>query len=312
MGPWAETSTRPHSAPTVLAWRDTHARPGPTGIRAQSPNTDGSYLLIELRDVTVAYPGTPSPAVEAVSCRFPDASVTALVGASGSGKTTVLRTVNRMVTPTSGTVEVDGRDVADLDAVELRRSIGYVIQGSGLLPHRTVEANILTVPKLTGTEPAHGVEELARMVELPVDLLRRYPGELSGGQAQRVGVARALAHDPHILLMDEPFGAVDPVVRRSLQDLLAELQSRLRKTVVLVTHDMSEAFRLADRILLLSAGGRIEQEGTAEELLTAPASDHVRAFVGADARRLHLDDAGRVVRDARGRVIGTLDGGGRP
>ncbi|WP_448853669.1 ATP-binding cassette domain-containing protein [Corynebacterium frankenforstense] len=166
--------------------------------------------MIELRDVTVAYPGTPSPAVEAVSCRFPDASVTALVGASGSGKTTVLRTVNRMVTPTAGTVSVDGRDVADLDAVELRR----------------------------------------------------YPGELSGGQAQRVGMARALAHDPRILLMDEPFGPVDPVVRRSLQDLLAELQSWLRKTVVLVTHDMSEAFRLADRILLLSAGGRIEQAGT--------------------------------------------------
>ena len=269
-------------------------------------------LLIELRDVTVAYPGTPSPAVEAVSCRFPDASVTALVGASGSGKTTVLRTVNRMVTPTAGTVSVDGRDVAELDAVELRRSIGYVIQGSGLLPHRTVEANILTVPRLTRTEPADGVEELARMVELPVELLRRYPGELSGGQAQRVGVARALAHDPRILLMDEPFGAVDPVVRRSLQDLLAELQSRLRKTVVLVTHDMSEAFRLADRILLLSDGGRIEQAGAPEELLTAPATDHVRAFVGADSRRLHLDEAGRVVRDARGRVIGTLDPGERP
>ena len=268
--------------------------------------------MIELRDVTVAYPGTPSPAVEAVSCRFPDASVTALVGASGSGKTTVLRTVNRMVTPTAGTVSVDGRDVADLDTVELRRSIGYVIQGSGLLPHRTVEANLLTVPRLTRTEPAHGVEELARMVELPVELLRRYPGELSGGQAQRVGVARALAHDPRILLMDEPFGAVDPVVRRSLQDLLAELQSRLRKTVVLVTHDMSEAFRLADRILLLSDGGRIEQAGAPEELLTAPATDHVRAFVGADSRRLHLDEAGRVVRDARGRVIGTLDPGERP
>ena len=262
--------------------------------------------MIEFRDTTVHYPGTDSPAVDSFTHAFPARSISALVGTSGCGKTTLLRTINRMVSPTSGQVLVDGTDVATLDPVELRRSIGYVIQSSGLLPHRTVEQNIMTVPRLQGRrQAAREPGELLEMVGLSADLARRYPGELSGGQAQRVGVARALAHDPAILLMDEPFGAVDPVIRRDLQENLQQLQRELNKTIVLVTHDMNEAFRLAEGIVLLSDGARIEQAGTPEELLTAPATAHVRHFLGEDTRSLTVEADTGIVRDREGRVVGT-------
>ena len=262
--------------------------------------------MIEFRDATVHYPGTDAPAVNRFSHAFPSRRLTALVGTSGCGKTTLLRMINRMVAPTSGTVLVDGTDVATRNPVELRRSIGYVIQGSGLLPHRTVEQNIMTVPRLRRQRTgARGLGELMEMVGLSPDLRRRYPGELSGGQAQRVGVARALAHDPDILLMDEPFGAVDPLIRRDLQENLLQLQEELHKTIVLVTHDMNEAFRLADEIVLLSGDAHIEQVGTAEDLLMNPASEHVRRFVGDDARSLSVDPRTGIVRDAHGHVIGT-------
>ena len=241
----------------------------------------------------------------------------ALVGSSGSGKTTLLRMVNRMVDPTAGRVLIDGTDVAGVDPVELRRSIGYVMQAGGLLPHRTVLDNVSTVPVLTGTKrPAARSRalELLDLVGLDRALAHRYPAQLSGGQQQRVGVARALAADPNILLMDEPFGAVDPIVRRELQTELLRLQAELGKTIVFVTHDIDEAFRVAERVVILRPGGVVAQVGTPAQILAAPADRFVADFVGATSaeRRLHLErepDAD-VVLDAHGRVLGVL--GSRP
>ncbi|WP_432491779.1 ABC transporter ATP-binding protein [Kineococcus gypseus] len=210
----------------------------------------------------------------------------ALVGPSGCGKSTILRMVNRLVEPTSGRVLVDGRDTAHVDAVELRRGIGYVIQAGGLLPHRSVRDNVATVPKLLGWDaPARRrrADELLELVGLdPAVHGRRYPAELSGGQQQRVGVARALAADPPVLLLDEPFGAVDPVVRDRLQAEFRRLQTELGKTALFVTHDLDEAVRMADRIAVLSTGGHLEQHASPAELLSEPATDFVVEFVGSD------------------------------
>ncbi|WP_010533007.1 ABC transporter ATP-binding protein [Brachybacterium squillarum] len=242
-----------------------------------------------------------------------------LVGTSGSGKTTLMRMVNRMVDPTQGRVTIDGEDVAATDPVALRRSVGYVMQASGLLPHRTVLDNIATVPVLRGTGKAQAHERAAELMEvvgLEESMASRYPSQLSGGQQQRVGVARALAADPNILLMDEPFGAVDPIVRAELQTELLRLQRELRKTIVFVTHDIDEAFLVGDRVVILKPGGHIAQIGTPEQILAEPADDFVRSFVGADRaeRRLHLQQvAGReVVVDASGRAAGVLEQGGTP
>jgi osmoprotectant transport system ATP-binding protein len=262
--------------------------------------------MITFDGVTKDYPGSAGPAVEDFDHTFSEGTITALVGSSGCGKTTLLRMINRMVDPTAGRVLIDGEDVAGLDPVQVRRRIGYVIQGSGLLPHRTVEQNVLTVPSLRREAPARDVGELLELVGLPESLRRRYPAELSGGQAQRVGVARALAHDPKILLMDEPFGAVDPVVRRELQAGLRSLQDTMNKTILLVTHDMDEAVSLADEIVLLADGARITQAGPPAELLRNPASDFVRRFIGSDRRTVHLD--GDAVRDGEGRIVGFLPG----
>ena len=236
-----------------------------------------------------------------------------LVGSSGSGKTTLLRMVNRMVDPTSGRVLIDDVDVATSDPVRLRRSIGYVLQQGGLMPHRTVVDNVASVPLLLGTSrrrARHDALGLLERVGLDTTLADRYPAQLSGGQQQRVGVARALAADPNILLMDEPFGAVDPIVRRELQDELRHLQADLGKTVLFVTLDVDEAFRLADEMLVLGRGGRIAQQGTPEQILAAPADDFVRDFIGADRaeRTLSLDTTGArtIVRDGDGRPIGTV------
>jgi osmoprotectant transport system ATP-binding protein len=221
--------------------------------------------------------------------------------------------INRMVEPTSGTIEIDGEDIARRSAVALRRSIGYVMQNSGLLPHLTVEDNIATVPVLNGTprraarERAH---ELMRTVGLDAAMAGRYPSQLSGGQQQRVGVARGLAADPNILLMDEPFGAVDPIVRDELQRELLRIQREVEKTIVFVTHDIDEAFLLGDQVVILEAGARIAQRGTPSEIVAAPASEFVASFIGADRakRALHLTHTpeGTVVVDAIGRPQGAL------
>ncbi|MCD0445351.1 ATP-binding cassette domain-containing protein [Glycomyces sp. A-F 0318] len=264
--------------------------------------------MIEFESVSKTYPdGTV--AVEEFSLVVPSHRSVVLVGSSGSGKSTLLQMVNRMVEPTGGRVAIDGEDVAGRDAVGLRRSIGYVLQHGGLLPHRTVLDNIATVPVLNGTRRRRARTEAAGLLErvgLDPSLGRRYPSQLSGGQQQRVGVARALASDPNILLMDEPFGAVDPIVRRELQDELARLQADLGKTIIFVTHDVDEALRLGDEVVVLRRHGVIAQRGTPAEILASPADDFVRDFVGADREERRL-----TVRKVDGRDV-AVDGTGRP
>ncbi|MDA4890331.1 ABC transporter ATP-binding protein [Microbacterium resistens] len=274
--------------------------------------------MIEFRSVTKQFPdGTR--AVDDFSLVIPPRRTTVLLGSSGCGKTTLLRMINRMVDPTSGTIEIDGTSVGDREPVALRRSIGYVMQNGGLMPHFTVLDNVATVLRLNGvgrSEAADRAREMLDTVGLDRALADRYPAQLSGGQQQRVGVARGLAADPNILLMDEPFGAVDPIVRTELQEEMLRLQRELGKTVVFVTHDVDEAFLLGDRIVLLDVGARIVQQGTPEEILQAPADDFVSAFVGADRgrRALHLKTTpqGTIVVDADGRMQGALreDGSG--
>ncbi|HEX4819766.1 MAG TPA: ABC transporter ATP-binding protein [Acidimicrobiales bacterium] len=220
-----------------------------------------------------------------LSLDFPQGSLTALVGPSGCGKTTTLKMINRLIEPTSGVIEVQGRRVLDMPVHELRRGIGYVIQQTGLFPHKTIAANIGTVPSLLGWDKARvrqRTTELVDLVGLDPELLSRYPAELSGGQQQRVGVARALAADPPILLMDEPYSAVDPIVRARLQDELIALQRRVHKTIVLVTHDIDEAIKLADFIALLNVGGILEQFGPPADLLRSPVNDFVANFLGRE------------------------------
>ena len=263
--------------------------------------------MIEFRKVSKTYEdGTV--AVDDLSLVAPSGQTTVLVGSSGCGKTTLLRMVNRLVAPTSGQVFIDDTDVADRNPVELRRSIGYVMQNSGLLPHRTVVDNIATVPVLRGTPAREAREralELMTLVGLDPAQARRYPWQLSGGQQQRVGVARGLAADPNILLMDEPFGAVDPIVRADLQRELVRLQAELHKTILFVTHDIAEAIALGDRIVILATGGRIAQQGTPAEIMSEPADDFVAQFLGLDDSRALRVDGGLVV-DHTGRPVGRL------
>jgi osmoprotectant transport system ATP-binding protein len=270
--------------------------------------------MIEFRSVRKTYPDGTS-AVDDFSLVIPSRTTTVLVGSSGSGKTTLLRMINRMVDPTSGTVEIDGEDVAGVDPVQLRRRIGYVMQNAGLLPHRKVADNIATVPLLTGVSKAEArarALELMDTVGLDRAFANRYPSQLSGGQQQRVGVARGLAVDPNILLMDEPFGAVDPLVRNDLQDELIRLQRELGKTVVFVTHDIDEAFKLGDQVVILKKGGEIAQLGTPAEILAEPADDFVANFIGAGrgrrALRVEQTPTGPIVVDGEGRAAGVLTG----
>lgn len=246
--------------------------------------------MIEFQSVTKQYPGG-QPAVDGLSMSIAKGTVTVFVGPSGCGKTTSLRMINRMVEPTSGTITVDGRDVITVPAAELRRSMGYVMQSAGLLPHRSVLDNIATVPRLNGVSKADArrrAEELLDVVGLASSLGRRYPSQLSGGQQQRVGVARALAADPPVLLMDEPFSAVDPVVRDELQQELLRLQKDLAKTIVFVTHDIDEATILGDKVAVFATGGKLAQYATPEEILRAPANNFVASFVGRDRGFRHL------------------------
>jgi osmoprotectant transport system ATP-binding protein len=271
--------------------------------------------MIEFRSVSKQFPdGTL--AVDDFSLVLPSHKITVLVGSSGSGKTTLLRMINRMVDPTGGVIEIDGVDIATREPVALRRSIGYVMQNSGLLPHRTVADNVATVPLLRGVPRKKAREDalvLLDTVGLERSLADRYPSQLSGGQQQRVGVARGLAVNPNILLMDEPFGAVDPIVRAELQQELIRLQRELGKTVVFVTHDVEEAFLLGDQVVILRQGGRIAQVGSPTEILARPADEFVASFVGADRgkRALHLEshDGRDVLVDSEGRLAGVLTGG---
>lgn len=254
---------------------------------------------IRLVGVTKRYDDRSPPAVRSLDLEVEDGELVALIGPSGCGKTTTLRMINRLVEPTDGRIEVAGLDVRSVDATQLRRGIGYVIQQAGLFPHRTVAQNIAVVPRALRWDRARiaaRVEELADLVGLERSLLARYPDELSGGQQQRVGVARALAADPPVLLMDEPFGAVDPIVRARLQGELSDLQRRLHKTIVLVTHDLDEAVRLADRVAVMSLGGVVEQYASPDEVLRAPANEFVEEFVGADRgmKRLRLHTVGEL------------------
>jgi osmoprotectant transport system ATP-binding protein len=242
-------------------------------------------VAIRLEHVSKRFRGTRAEAVADLSLELPPGSLTALVGPSGCGKTTTLKMINRLIEPTSGRIEVQGREIHSIPVHELRRGIGYVIQQTGLFPHKTIAANIATVPSLLGWDKARVKQRTAELVDLvglDPELLSRYPAELSGGQQQRVGVARALAADPPVLLMDEPYSAVDPIVRARLQDELLALQERLQKTIVLVTHDIDEAIKLADRIALLNIGAHLEQFGSPAELLRAPANGFVANFLGRE------------------------------
>jgi osmoprotectant transport system ATP-binding protein len=245
---------------------------------------DAAELVFD--EATKRYHGRTEAAVERLSLTVPAGEICVLVGPSGCGKTTALKLVNRLISLTSGDIRIDGRSIGDLDAVELRRGIGYAIQNVGLFPHMTVEANVGTVPRLLGWPKERiraRTSELLELVGLEPDRdLGRYPAELSGGQRQRVGLARALAADPPLMLMDEPFAAIDPIVRERLQDKLLELQQQLRKTIVFVTHDIDEAIKIGDRIAILREGGHLAQYAPPAELLAEPADEFVARFVGAD------------------------------
>ena len=255
---------------------------------------------LEFKQATKRYPGTTTPAVDALSLSVAAGEICVLVGPSGCGKTTAMRMVNRMIEISDGDILIGDRSVRSLDPVELRRGIGYVIQQVGLFPHRTIEENVATVPRLLGWDRARierRVGDLLELVGLPADYRRRYPSQLSGGQRQRVGVARALAADPPLMLMDEPFGAIDPISRDRLQNEFLRLQAEIRKTIVFVTHDIDEAIKMGDRIAVMKEGGRLAQYATPAELLARPADPFVEDFVGADRglKRLAL----KRVRDVR-------------
>jgi osmoprotectant transport system ATP-binding protein len=268
--------------------------------------------VIEFRSVSKTFPDGTT-AVDDFSLVIPSRKTTVFVGSSGCGKTTLLRMINRMVDPSSGTIEIDGTNVLERDPVELRRSIGYVMQSGGLLPHFTVQDNIATVPVLQGVKKKEArlkAQELMETVGLDASLAARYPSQLSGGQQQRVGVARALAVDPNILLMDEPFGAVDPIVRSELQQETIRLQRSLDKTVVFVTHDIDEAFLLGDQVVILEKGAQIAQVGSPTEIMEKPASQFVADFIGVERgkRALSIKETpqGPILVDAQGRAAGVL------
>ncbi|MDO9110356.1 MAG: betaine/proline/choline family ABC transporter ATP-binding protein [Desulfatirhabdiaceae bacterium] len=248
--------------------------------------------MIKFEKVTKIYPGSQTAAVNDIDLEVAEGEICVLIGSSGCGKTTLMRMVNRLIPITSGSIYIDGKNIMGLDVIELRRSIGYAIQQIGLFPHMTVSENIATVPKLLKWDKRRiqaRVDELLSLVQLdPAVFRHRYPRELSGGQAQRIGVARAMATDPPVMLMDEPFGAIDPINREVLQDEFLGIQEKIRKTIVFVTHDIHEAIKMGNKIALLDAG-RLVQFGTPESLLISPANQFVKDFVGADRALKRLD-----------------------
>jgi osmoprotectant transport system ATP-binding protein len=263
-------------------------------------SSDGG-VRIELRDLTKRYPGQSRPAVDAISLDVPAGELVVFVGPSGCGKTTTMKMINRLIEPTSGEVRIGGEDVLRMRPDDLRRHVGYVIQQIGLFPHLTIAQNVGVVPKLLGwskTRISERVDELLGLVGLDAaDFRSRYPRQLSGGQQQRVGVARALAADPPVMLMDEPFGATDPITRERLQNEFLRLQRELRKTIIFVTHDFEEAIKLGDRIAVLREGSHIAQYDRPARILSAPADDYVAGFIGSAGtlKRLALI----TVQDAR-------------
>ncbi len=264
-----------------------------TSTQPEAPARAAEAASLEFREATKHYPGAEHPAVDRLSLHVPAGEICVLVGPSGCGKTTAMRMVNRMIDITDGDILVGGESVRDRKPSDLRRAIGYVIQQIGLFPHKTIGENIATVPQLLGWEKRRTrerVEELLELIGLPGDFRDRYPAQLSGGQRQRVGVARALAGDPELMLMDEPFGAIDPINRERLQNEFLRLQAELRKTIVFVTHDVDEAIKMGDRIAVMNHGGVLAQYATPEELLMHPADAFVEEFVGADRalKRLSL------------------------
>jgi osmoprotectant transport system ATP-binding protein len=257
-------------------------------------------IMIRLEELSKHYPSQPAAAVESLTLDIPEGEIVILVGPSGCGKTTTMKMINRIIEPTSGRIILDGEDVTRSDPNLLRRRIGYVIQQVGLFPHMTIAENIATVPKLLGWDKKRidaRIDELLETVNMaPGQYRNRYPKDLSGGQLQRVGVARGLSGDPAVMLMDEPFGAIDPITRERLQNEFLRLQSEYRKTIVFVTHDIDEAIKMGDRIAILTEGSRIAQYGTPEEILTAPANDFVADFIGSGAslKRLKLSRVGDI------------------
>jgi osmoprotectant transport system ATP-binding protein len=305
--------------------------------QSEGPSASRQAASLEFRGATKRYPGADRPAVDHLTLEVPAGEICVLVGPSGCGKTTAMRMVNRMNDITEGDILIGGRSVRERDEAGLRRDIGYVIQQIGLFPHRSIGENIATVPRLLGWDKrrtAARVEELLDLIGLPRDMARRYPAQLSGGQRQRVGVARALAADPPLMLMDEPFGAIDPINRERLQNEFLRLQADIRKTIVFVTHDIDEAIKMGDRIAILQEGGILAQYAPPAELLMNPTNPFVEDFVGADRalKRLALErvrdvdlwtaplvHAGEPVAEARARAAASevpyplvVDDDGRP
>lgn len=293
-------------------------------------------MMIELIEVTKIYRGQTVPAVDRLSLKIGEGETCVFVGPSGCGKSTTLRMINRMIEPTSGTILINNKDIRECDPDRLRMGIGYVIQQIGLLPHRTVAENIAIVPRLYGwpkEKIRQRVDELLELIGLDPETTRdKYPSQLSGGQMQRVGVARAMAADPPIMLMDEPFGAVDPIARSHLQDEFLRLQREIRKTICFVTHDINEAIKMGDKIAIFNKG-RLVQYGTPHEILTRPANEFVSDFIGYDRvvkklslyqvsdleepvrcvlREEELPDLGRLLREQETDVAFLMDAEGKP
>ena len=263
----------------------------------------GTAAPLEFRSVTKRYANTADPALEELSFTVPAGEVCVLVGPSGCGKTTAMRLVNRMIDLSSGDILIDEKSISTRAPADLRREIGYVIQQVGLFPHLSIAHNITTVPRLLGWDRrrmAARAAELLDLVGLPQEMGKRYPSQLSGGQRQRVGVARALAADPPLMLMDEPFGAIDPINRERLQNEFLRLQDEIRKTVVFVTHDIDEAIKMGDRIAIMREGGHLVQYDTPDRILAHPADEFVAQFVGADRglKRLALTRLSEIELDA--------------
>ena len=288
----------------------------------------GQRPMIVLEGVSKTYPKQSRPAVAELDLVVPEGAIVMLIGPSGCGKTTTLKMMNRLVEPTTGRILLDGEDVTKVNADQLRKRIGYVIQQVGLFPHLTIADNIAVVPKMLGWDKGRitrRVDELLHLVGMePAEFRNRYPRQLSGGQQQRVGVARGLAADPAVMLMDEPFGAIDPITRERLQEQFLEVQRQVAKTICFVTHDLSEAVKLGDRIAVFAAGGRLAQYDTPSEVLAHPADDFVAEFVGSGAavRRLSLLELSHLVLEeivistddttANGHPVLAVDDAGRP
>lgn len=310
----------------------------PASTMSSGATAEAPEVMIRLEGVSKLYPGTSEPAVENLSLEIHKGEILVLVGPSGCGKSTTLRLINRMIEPSSGKIVFDGEDVTNVNPDHLRRRIGYVIQQIGLFPHMTIAENVATVPKMLGWDKAKiraRVDDLLETVGLPPETYRdRYPRELSGGQAQRAGVARALGADPDVMLMDEPFGAIDPITRDRLQNEFLRLQSELKKTIVFVTHDIDEAIKMGDRIAILGARSTIAQIDTPERILALPADDFVDDFIGSGSTLKGLNferirdlgqsdypsarydishaDARKVLDDANNRWLLVLDDKDRP